>query len=124
MKNQLFFAVVLGITLGSYAGFAQKGSPEKRAEHLTAQMQTQLGLSNEQVTQLKPLNLEKAQQQEEWKTLMTSGDRKEAMTKRRAYLDTYEQKLRGILKPEQFEKYQQQQKEQKGAFKEKRKGKV
>lgn len=124
MLIALLAFVTIVCSVPSFAQKAGKGSPAKRAAKMTHRMQEKLNLSTEQLNQLKPLNLEKAQKQEEWKTLVMAGDKKNGLETRRAYNQTYQTKLQGILTSAQFEQYKQMEQEKAEGFKEKRKGRA
>ncbi|MFN8355724.1 MAG: DUF4890 domain-containing protein [Spirosomataceae bacterium] len=123
MKKQLFAVVMVVAVLAFGNAFAQKGTPEQRAERMTQRMKTDLGLTDAQAAQIGPLNLEKVKKQEEWKSQIQTGDKKGIHRDRKAFLDSFETRLKVILTPEQFTKYSQQQEERKSDFDTKRKDK-
>lgn len=109
-KIILAFAVIM-ITSISMFGQAQAAkqsskSPEERTEKIVAKMKTDLALSDDQISKLKPLILKREQQRKEIHEKMDDAkdDAKKAMKES-------EEEFKKILSPEQYEKLKQMRKE-------------
>lgn len=107
-KIILMFAVV---AIASASIFAQESkssrkSPEERTEKIIEKMKTDLILTDDQVSKLKPVILKREQQREALRAEMNAGKEDQKKIAREA-----EEDLKKILTPEQMEKLKQQRKE-------------
>lgn len=87
--------------------FAQRPNftPEQRAKAMTERMKKQLNLNDDQVAKLETLNLQFVQEQ--MKAREAGGDVRADM---RAAADKHDAALKGILTPDQFQKWQEARK--------------
>ncbi len=95
---------------------ANKKTPEERATHYTEWVNKQVTLTAEQVTQVKAINLETATKMDEAETI---ADHKEKIEKIKALQEERDTKLRTVLTPEQWAKYETAKAEKKEQMKEK-----
>ncbi|HET6225351.1 MAG TPA: hypothetical protein VFF27_03665 [Bacteroidia bacterium] len=110
MKRIILAFAVIMITAITMVGQTQAAkpqkSPEERTEKIIAKMKTDLSLSDDQVSKLKPLILKREQQRKEMHEKMDDAkvDAKKAMK-------DSEEEFKKILTPEQYEKLKQIRKE-------------
>lgn len=111
MKKIILAFAVMMITTISMFGQTQTAkqpqrSPEERTEKMIAKMKTDLALSDEQISKLKPLILKREQQRKETHEKMDNAkdDVRKAMKES-------EEEIKKILTPEQYEKLKQMRKE-------------
>jgi hypothetical protein len=106
--TRLAFALLaLALALPALAqerGAWAKATPEQRAEKLTSLMKEKLGLSDEQVPKVQAINLDAAKKNQ---AAMAAGQgRVERMRAMKQVQEEKEAALKGVLTPEQLEKYQ------------------
>ena len=104
----LTFAVVVMATISIFAQERKepRKSPEERAEKIVARMKTDLALSDDQVSKLKPVVLKREQQREELRSKVNN-----ARDQHRQMAQQTEEDFKNILTPEQMEKLKQHRKE-------------
>lgn len=107
-KIILMLAVVAIATMSMFAQESMKPrrSPEERTEKIVEKMKTDLSLSNDQVSKLKPIILKREHQREEWRAKMST----EKESHKKMARET-EEDFKKILTPEQMEKLKSQRKE-------------
>ena len=116
----MFFASLFMVSLNLYAqhdhGKAMNSTPEERANKLTDWMKKNLGLNDNQVSQVQALNLKYAQQNE---SLKGGTDTKEQKMKTMKANETArDAELKGILTADQYKKWQAKKSETKEHMKE------
>lgn len=84
-------------------------SPEERTEKIVAKMKTDLALSDDQISKLKPLILKREQQRKEIHEKMD-----DAKDDARKAMKESEEEFKKILTSEQYEKLRQMRKEMRG----------
>lgn len=107
-KIILTFAVVVIATISIFAqeNRERRKSPEERTERIVTRMKTDLALSDDQVSKLKPVILKREQQRDELRSKMS-----DARDQHRQMAKESEEDFKNILTPEQMEKLKQQRKE-------------
>ncbi|KAA9345738.1 DUF4890 domain-containing protein [Adhaeribacter soli] len=109
---------------GAVAGKHNRGnkemkSPEERADRQTKVMVEKLGLTNDQASRIKELNLRKAQQMQALKAKY--GEQRKGMgAEMQDIKNTWHQDLKNVLSAEQYAKFQAQQEERKAKMKARR----
>ena len=103
----LLVAVGVLIATGSFAqglDALKNSTPKERAEAQTAMMKTKLGLTDDQVSKVRALNLKYAEQMQP----IINGTEGPLMKMRdaRNVEDQKEAELKGLLSPDQFQKFQ------------------
>jgi Spy/CpxP family protein refolding chaperone len=111
-KGSLLMLAIVFVCAGTVAAQdSLKANPEVRAKKLTEKMKTDLTLSDDQYSKVYDINVKFAQQTE---TIRNSTDDK--LSKVRAIKSANEAKtkdLKAVLTKEQFDKYEEMQKERK-----------
>jgi len=98
--------VMTTISINAQESKEPRKSPEERTEKIVTKMKTDLALSDDQVTKLKPIILKREQKRDALRSTMSDAkDRHKEMAKET------EDDLKNILSPEQMEKLKQQRKE-------------
>ncbi len=107
-KIMLTFVVVAiaSVSLFAQRDKAPRKTPEERTEKIVVKMKSDLALSDDQVSKLKPVILKREQQRDE---LYTKMDTVKSHT--RKIMQDSEEDLKKILTPEQQEKRKQQRKD-------------
>ncbi|QBN18652.1 hypothetical protein [Flavobacterium nackdongense] len=130
MKN-LFIAVLLLVGVSNYSqeanapknkkekGSKEMKSPEQRNEAMLAKMTTELNLDAKQQAQIKPIIAEQSVKMDAMRAQMkankennvelSDADKKEMRKKRMADKEATDNKIKAILTPDQFVKYQAMQ---------------
>lgn len=116
MKRLLFIGMILVLA----TSVIQAQDSREKAGKITAQMKTDLQLTDEQVTAVTPVNEEFVSGLQSVKN--TGGGRYSKMKKAREVADRRQGALKKILTKEQFEKFQEMQKEKKATARSMRKG--
>ena len=118
MKMKLIGSFLMVSMLLFFTAFAHgdKLTPQEKAAKKTAWMKANLGLSDDQVKQVEPLNLEYAQKNYDLKNNQAiSKEEKETQMKKND--DEKDAKLKAILSPEQFKTYEAKKMEMKEEIK-------
>jgi protein CpxP len=129
--KKLFMAVLLCVGFSIYAQEAtetkkkankEAKSPEKMVEARLSKMTTELSLNEKQQEQIKPILVEQTAKMEEIKAKqkankeagveLSDADKKAMRMKMKDEKEATDVKIKSILTPEQFAKYQEIQKEQ------------
>ena len=97
---------------------AEKTSPEARAEQLTAEMVKELGLNDEQATQLAGINKDHAAAMDQLNKAGLEGEAKKARAQ--VLADKYDGRVKALLTAEQYEKFVVMRKAKRDAAMEKR----
>lgn len=124
--NRLTFASVLTLAVFSllpFMGYGQSeteakttSTPEERAEQLTTWMTEKLFLTENQIEEVTPLNLEYAKKAEEVKN--SSDSRMSKFKELKSLEEEKDKKLKNIFTESQFKTYNDKKKELRKAFKE------
>ena len=124
--NRLTFASVLTLAVFSllpFMGYGQSeteakttSTPEERAEKLTTWMTEKLFLTENQIEEVTPLNLEYAKKAEEIKN--SSDSRMSKFKELKSLEEEKDKKLKNIFTESQFKTYNDKKKELRKAFKE------
>lgn len=123
MIKQLIFAILM-LSLVNVATAQEDegpkgGTAEQRAEKQLAKLTKDLGLSNQQQPEVKDVILARIQKTDALRG--TEEERKAKFQAAKGALDAYKASMKGILTPEQYTQFEQQQKEQRGKMREKMK---
>lgn len=114
MKMKLMGGFLIASMLLFFTAFAHgdKMTPQEKAAKKTAWMKTNLGLSDDQVKQVEPINLEYAQKNYDLKnnTALSKEDKETQMKKND---DEKDAKLKAIFSADQFKTYEAKKKEMK-----------
>lgn len=126
IMNRLTFASVLTLAVFSllpFMGYGQSeteakttSTPEERAEKLTTWMTEKLFLTENQIEEVTPLNLEYAKKAEEIKN--SSDSRMSKFKELKSLEEEKDKKLKNIFTESQFKTYNDKKKELRKAFKE------
>ncbi len=82
------------------------GTPQERAEQLTASMTTDLALSADQAAKVKEINVKRFTEQQEMRQKAQAGGDREAMREQMQTLrKKYDDQMKTVLTEEQFTKY-------------------
>ena len=107
MKMKLIGSLLIAAMLFCYPAFSHGGklTPEEKAAKITAWMKTNLGLSEDQLKQVEPLNLEYAQKNHSLKNKegITQEEKTMQMKKNQEEKDG---KLKTIFTADQFKTYE------------------
>jgi len=110
-----FFLSGLGLATAQSADGArtrEPRTPEERAEMRTKRLTKALSLTEAQTAQVKTIFLEQAQQMDQLQAKRRESTEKGAVRgEAKTLADATDQKLKGVLTPEQFTKYQTLQQE-------------
>jgi hypothetical protein len=123
MKMKLMGSFLIASMLLFCTAFAHgdKSTPQEKAAKKTAWMKTNLGLSDDQLKQVEPLNLEYAQKNYDLKSNQAlSKEEKETQMKKND--DEKDAKLKTIFSAEQFKTYQAKKMEMKEEMKKQSEG--
>ena len=123
MKMKLIGSFLMVSMLLFFTAFAHgdKLTPQEKAAKKTAWMKANLGLSDDQVKQVEPLNLEYAQKNYDLKNNQAiSKEEKETQMKKND--DEKDAKLKTIFTPEQFKTYEAKKMEMKEEMKKQSEG--
>lgn len=82
---------------------AQQLTPEEKAQQAAENMQKRLGLKDQQIQQIYSLNLTKIQQA---RTVQKSGNSKKLDRHYQAIIQEYNHRLRSVLTPDQFQRWE------------------
>jgi Spy/CpxP family protein refolding chaperone len=137
--KKLIIAVLLVVGLTTYAqeeqgakkksgkGSKEMKSPEQRSEAMLAKMTTELSLDAKQQAQIKPIVAEQSVKMEAMRVQMkankennveiSDADKKAMKKARTADKEATDNKMKGILTPDQFVKYQAMQEAEKEKMK-------
>ena len=94
-------------------------TPEERAEKQTQHMTKNLGLTPDQATRIKELNLHRAQQMQAIKAKYAE-QKKGRGTEMKDIMTNWESQLKSVLSAEQYTKFQAMQEERKAKMKERK----
>jgi hypothetical protein len=98
-------AIIVGFTFQTRQVFAQEVTPEVRAMNLTLSMNCELGLHQDQFTQVNAINLEAAKKMDAAKK-QAAGDAKKLDKLGKKVDEDRNIKLRDVLTPSQYSLYE------------------
>jgi hypothetical protein len=99
-----YFIILLGLIMYSGKTFAQTVPPEERAKNLTMSMNCEIGLFHDQIPKVNAINLEAAKRMDSAKNV-SGSDMKKYQNAGKLISENRSIKLRDVLTPEQWSKY-------------------